>query len=328
MTTYLNRRGLLSILLLPISLLYCMLVVLRRQLFRLGVLRSRRVPVPVVVIGNITVGGTGKTPLVAALAKQLAAAGWKPGIVSRGYGGRAPTYPFAVDAAADPAAVGDEPLLLAMKTGLPVAIDPKRPYAAAWLAKAGCDIVLSDDGLQHYALRRDVELAVVDGQRRFGNGWCLPAGPLREPPSRLREVDMVICNGEALAGEERMTLRPVEFINVFDMGRRLPLAGFKGRPVHATAGIGNPERFFVTLEKLGIKVQRHPRPDHYSFRAADLRYADELPVLMTEKDAVKCRHLHDLPEAVQQRCWALAIEAELDQECVDRLLALIKENVK
>lgn len=326
-TDYLYQRGALAVLLAPVALLFCFVVTLRRQLYRLGVLRSRRLPVPVVVIGNITVGGTGKTPLVAAVARHLAEAGWKPGIVSRGYGGKAPTYPFVVDTGTDPAVSGDEALLLAMKTGLPVAVDPRRPRGAARLVREGCDVIISDDGLQHYALQRNVEVAVVDGRRRLGNGWCLPAGPLREPRSRLRYTNMVVCNGGApMPGEEKMSLRPTRFVNVFDPALRQGTDAFQGKAAHAVAGIGNPERFFVTLDQLGARVRRHPKADHHIFSSADLLFSDSLPVLMTEKDAVKCRRLTNVPPEVQQRCWALAVEAVLSEGVADHLALLIKEN--
>lgn len=291
----------------PLEALYRRVVKARRRAYASGRKPVWQPPVPTLVVGNLTLGGTGKSPLVAWLGRWLAERGWRPGIVSRGYGGRAPHYPFTVGVDASVAHAGDEPLMLAQQTGLPVVVDPDRPRGARELIAAGCDILISDDGLQHLALGRDIELVVVDGRRGFGNGRCLPAGPLREPLSRLGEVDAVIVNGEPAAAlpvpSHRMHLQPSRWRRLFD-GACCPASElpFSGR-VHALAGIGHPSRFFATLEALGVEFEAHPLPDHHRFSAADLSFADDRPVVMTAKDAVKCRPFAD------ERCWALDVEA-------------------
>ncbi|MBB3191584.1 tetraacyldisaccharide 4'-kinase [Halomonas cerina] len=282
------------------------------------------VPVPVIVVGNITLGGTGKSPLVTWLARYLAARGWRPGILSRGYGGRSRHYPLLLEPATPVTESGDEPRMLADQTGRPVVVDPERPRGARRLIEAGCDILISDDGLQHLALGRDLALIVVDGRRGFGNGRCLPAGPLREPLSRLAAVDAVVVNGEASfsvpAGSHRMSLAPVGW-RPLACGPRRPLRPppFVGS-VHAVAGIGRPARFFETLEELGLEVLPHPFADHHRYRAADLAFGDDRPVVMTAKDAVKCRGL------VPGEAWVLEVEAQPDPGFIawleDRLATL------
>ncbi|MBI2381019.1 MAG: tetraacyldisaccharide 4'-kinase [Gammaproteobacteria bacterium] len=278
------------ILLWPLAGLFWLLSTLRRALYRLGVFKTWRLPVPVIVVGNITLGGSGKTPVVLWLAEFLRNEGYRPGIVSRGYGGRAPEYPCLVTADSRPEAVGDEPLLLAMRSGVPVVVDPRRGRGAQHLVEAlGCDLVIADDGLQHHALGRDIELVVIDGERRLGNNWLFPAGPLRESPSRLRRVDAVICNGgEARNGEWAMRLEASGWRSLPD-GEAHELGSLTGRAVHALAGIGNPERFFTLLRGLGAKVLPHAFPDHHAYTATDLEFPGSELVLMTEKDAVKCR---------------------------------------
>ncbi len=275
--------------LLPLSLTYGAAAGLRRKLYSLRLRKSVRLSVPVVVIGNLSVGGTGKTPLVCWLVSRLQQLGFKPGVVTRGYGGTAAGARL-VDACADPGVVGDEPLLLARRTGAPVAIGRDRPAASQLLVNAGCDVVVSDDGLQHYALARDCEIVVIDGDRRFGNGRLLPAGPLREPESRLGRVDAVVVNGgpAPLADAFRMRLEANNALALSD-GEVKALNEFAGVAVHAVAGIGNPERFFNMLRAHGIQVTGHPLPDHARLQADDITFPDHRPVLMTEKDAVKCR---------------------------------------
>lgn len=301
-----DRNGV-SALLAPLAALYCGVAVTRRALYRAGLLERRRIGVPVVVVGNITVGGTGKTPLVTALANLLTRHGWRPAVVSRGYGGRASRYPQQVRADADPTVVGDEAILLAARCGCPVAVGPDRPaVAAALVAETGANVILSDDGLQHYRLARDLEIAVVDGIRWFGNGRCLPAGPLREPVSRLRKVDAVVVNG--IPGKDQFGLRlvPADAQPVTGRGDALPLTTLRGRTVHGVAGIGHPPRFFDQLRKLGCTVIEHPYPDHHPFRPQDIAFGDGHPVVMTEKDAVKCRRFAG-PEH-----WYIPVTAELD----------------
>jgi tetraacyldisaccharide 4'-kinase len=302
-----------SRLLLPAAMLYCAAATLKRRLYRSGWCRAVSFSVPIIVVGNITVGGTGKTPLVLWIARYLASQGWRPGIVTRGYRGRASTWPQLVTADSDPDRVGDEPVLLAARADAPVVADPDRPRGVARLLAQNCNIIVADDGLQHYRLHRDVEIAVVDGERRLGNGRCLPAGPLRERPARLAEVDARVLNGAAAADAWSMTLVPSSFRRVGASADSLPTDGFRGRRVHALAGIGNPERFFRLLRALGADVSEHPLPDHYRYRAQDLRFRDGATVVMTEKDAVKCRHL------AGSDAWYLAVDADIDPRFGDWL---------
>lgn len=316
--THWYRKSIVSFALLPLSWLYLSLSALRHGLYRVGVLRSTRLPVPVVVVGNISVGGTGKTPLVVWLAKLLRQQGYKPGIVARGYGGSSTQWPAYVTAQSDPAQVGDEPVLLARGSACPVMAAPNRALAASKLVdEHDCNIIISDDGLQHYAMARDVEIAVIDGARRFGNGYCLPAGPLREPPTRLRSVQARVTNGSPRSGELGMRLRPLCFKSVSAPVSELPTNAFAGKRVHALAGIGNPQRFFQQLRELDIDPIEHALPDHYRFRRQDLEFADAAPVIMTEKDAVKCQAFAD------QRCWYLAVEAQPDAALADEILRLL-----
>lgn len=312
------RRDAVSLALLPLSWLFCAVAVLRRAAYGVGLLRQQRFAVPVIVVGNISVGGTGKTPLVVWLTTWLRREGYRPGIVSRGYGGAARHWPQQVRADSDPRMVGDEAVLLARRTACPMAVGPDRPAAvSALLQHSDCDVVVSDDGLQHYALGRDVEIVVVDGERRFGNRRCLPAGPLREPQRRLSTVDLVVANGIAGPREYAMQLRPGSLHSLRDPARHESLARFSGRRVHAVAGIGNPRRFFDLLRRHGLEVVEHPFADHHPLRAEDLEFADELPVLMTEKDAVKCQPF------ARDHHWYLPVEAEVDERIPQILLRLI-----
>ena len=268
--------------------LYRVLRWLARAPYALGLRRARRLPVPVVVVGNIAVGGTGKTPLVIALADALRERGFRPGVVSRGYGGtvRAPTL---LDDRPDPAAVGDEPSLIRRRTRVPVAVGRSRAAAAALLPARGVDVIIADDGLQNLSFARDVEICVIDGERRFGNARLLPAGPLREPLARLASCAFVVSNGgEARAGETPMHLHGDIAVALAGPVASRPLASFAGQRVHALAGIGNPARFFASLRRHGIEIVEHAMPDHHALRPSDLEFAEGLPVLMTEKDAVKC----------------------------------------
>ena len=310
-----------SLALLPLSLLFGTVAWLRRQAFRIGLKRSHRFAVPVVVVGNITVGGTGKTPLVIWLARHLRKQGWRPGIVSRGYGGKAAHWPQRVGADSDPGSVGDEAVMLAALTGCPMCVGPDRPAAVAeLLAHTEVDIVISDDGMQHYALARDLEIAMIDGERRLGNGFLLPAGPLREPKGRLKHVDLVLVNGCGSEGEFSMKLfRPS--LHALHQNRSVDIGEFAGRAVHAVAGIGNPERFFDLLDRHGIEVRRHPYSDHHPFRPEDLSFDEALPILMTEKDAVKCRRLPC------RDCWVVHVNAQPDAGFVHRLNIALKEIV-
>lgn len=306
-------------LLLPLEWLFRCIAALRRTLFRLGLLIRYRAPVPIIVVGNIAVGGTGKTPVTLALCSALRRFGYRPGIVSRGYGARPPHTPFLVKPDSDPHHSGDEPLLLARRSGCPVVIAPKRADGVRDLLKmADCDVVICDDGLQHYALARDIELVVIDGMRGLGNGHCLPVGPLREPAARLQRVDAVLINGDNDSGIDGhpIALVPTALINLVS-GEQLAPESWAGGQVHALAGIGNPERFFATLRSLGIEPIEQPLPDHHVFDAADLRIHDELPIVMTEKDAVKCASF------ATERCWYLAVETALPDSLIESLLGRI-----
>ena len=271
-----------------LATLYGSVVSLRRKLFRMGLLRSYGVAVPVIVVGNVSVGGTGKTPLTIALVQRLRDAGLKPGVASRGYGRRDEGRATWVDNHTSAQEGGDEPVLIARHTGVRVRVDRNRVAAARELVAAGCDVIVCDDGLQHYRLRRDVEIEVIDGRRRYGNGRLLPAGPLREPAERGSECDFRVVNGgDASFGEWPMHLR-ADSATPLQGGRNRPLSSFGGHRVLAVAGIGNPERFFNMLRALGIGVVPHAFSDHHSYVRSDLEFGSELPVLMTEKDAVKC----------------------------------------
>lgn len=305
--------------LLPLSWLFSLLVRLRRRAYRSDILHSVHLSIPVIVVGNITVGGTGKTPLVAWLVKRLQQAGYRPGIITRGYGGQAQQWPQRVSPETDPLMVGDEPVLLAQRCGCPIVAAPDRVAAArALLEDSNCDILISDDGLQHYRLQRDIEIVVVDGARRFGNGQLLPAGPLREPLSRLQQADYVVANGVSQGGEVAMQLVPGMLVALSDNTTTAPLSEFQGRQVHAVAGIGNPSRFFELLKGAGLSVIEHPFPDHHGFTAEDLNFADGLPLLMTEKDAVKCRPYAD------GRMWYLPVEAQLDESFARSLMQRVE----
>jgi tetraacyldisaccharide 4'-kinase len=273
----------------PLSTAYGAVSAVRRFAYARNLARSTRLTRPVIVIGNLSVGGTGKTPLVCWLAEHLAERGFRPGVVTRGYGGssRAARLVLSTDA---PDGVGDEAVLLARRSRAPIAIGRDRPAAAQLLINAGCDVILSDDGLQHYALARDFEIIVVDGDRRFGNGRLLPAGPLREAPARLKGADAVVINGGDLQRDGALHMRLLATSAVaMKYGTIKPLREFSGQPVHAVAAIGNPQRFFAMLRAVGIRIVEHPLADHARLTLEDISFPDDLAVLMTEKDAVKCR---------------------------------------
>lgn len=287
----------------PFEVLYTAVVRRRRTHFLNA--PPTPLPVPVIVVGNLSVGGTGKSPLVGWLAAFLREEGWQPGIVSRGYGGTSESYPLRVLPASDPAVAGDEPVMLAQQTGVPVSVSPHRTEAVEQLIADGCTIIISDDGLQHYAMARDIELVVVDGTRGFGNRHCLPCGPLREPIARLASVDAVIGNGAAnvVEGAYDMHLTPLSLRNLVT-GEQVAIEDVdRSQPVHAVAGIGNPARFFNTLSTLDITHYAHPFADHHHFSAKDLAFDDDALVIMTAKDAVKCQAF------ANERCWALDVQA-------------------
>jgi len=285
-----------------LSALYGLATALRRKAYRRGWLRIRHAGVPVIVVGNIVAGGSGKTPLTIALVERLRGEGWAPGVASRGHGRADAATPRWVDADSDAAQVGDEPLLIARRTGAKLRVDRDRVAAAQALVAAGCDIVVCDDGLQHYRLARDIEIEVQDARRRYGNGRLLPAGPLREPLERAADCGFRVLNlgtasegdaqREAGFGEWPMRLR-VDTARPMRGGRAQPLSAFAGQRVHAVAGIGDPERFFSMLRDAGIAVVPHAFPDHHAYSPADFEFGSKLPMLMTEKDAVKCAAFAD-----------------------------------
>ncbi|MBS1140226.1 MAG: lipid-A-disaccharide kinase [Proteobacteria bacterium] len=306
-------------LLLPLAWLYAGLSALNRRLAR-----PQRLPVPVIVVGNIIVGGAGKTPLTLWLARQLRDHGWRPGIISRGYG-RTGDGIGAVTVASSPEEVGDEPLLLARRSGVPVWVGRQRAAAGEALLAAHpeVNILLCDDGLQHYALARDVELVVFDA-RGAGNGWRLPVGPLRESTARLATVDAIIGNGfkgalPSSANLFDMTLQPGLLYRLDDPQQTISADSLRSKgPLHALAGIGNPERFFQTLASLGLHCEKHPFPDHHRYVAADLAFARNGILLMTEKDAVKCAGL------TAGETWVLPVEAELSPALIELILEKLR----
>lgn len=286
--------------------------------YRFGFRRSVRVDAPVVMVGNLTAGGSGKTPLVIALVDALRARGLQPGVVSRGYGGSQRSA-IVLDDVLDPCRYGDEPSLVRRRSGALVAVGRNRARAAALLVRRGATVVIADDGLQNPSLARDIEICVIDGQRRFGNERLLPAGPLREPLDRLARIDFRVCNGaRAEAGEIPMRLVGEMAVAVAGTARARPISSFAKQRVHAIAAIGNPARFFAGLQARGLDVLAHPFPDHHAFVAGDLQFGDGLPVLMTEKDAIKCVGI------AGEDVWCIPISAELPATFIDALLARLR----
>ncbi|MEX1839373.1 tetraacyldisaccharide 4'-kinase [Enterobacter cloacae] len=304
------------LLLLPLSWLYGLVSGIIRLFYRLGLKRAWRAPVPVVVVGNLTAGGNGKTPVVIWLVEQLQKRGIRPGVVSRGYGGKAAHYPLLLAPDTTTAEAGDEPVLIYQRTGAPVAVSPVRSDAVqALLAEHDVQIIITDDGLQHYALARDKEIVVIDGVRRFGNGWWLPAGPMRERASRLKSVDAVIVNGGAARpGEIPMHLQPGMAVNLLT-GERQAVSRLPA--LVAMAGIGHPPRFFATLEQYGARIEKRvPLADHQALVAeqVDALTTSGQTLIMTEKDAVKCRAF------AKENWWYLPVDAELSGEQPEHLL--------
>jgi tetraacyldisaccharide 4'-kinase len=316
------RRGPLALALYPLSLVFRALATVRASLFRTGILTSERLPVPVIVVGNIFIGGTGKTPLTIWLVEQLRAAGLRPGVISRGHGGEGDTGPREVLATSTAREVGDEPLLIAARSGCPVVVGRRRAQAGRHLLERHpeVNVLVTDDGLQHYALQRDVELVLFDG-RGVGNGWTLPAGPLREPASRRRDVTVVntpeltLALAEAVGGRPwQMRLAGDHAEQLRDPSQRLPLAAFTetmaNKRIVAAAGIGNPSRFFTMLKAAGLQFGELPLPDHHDFLDDPFRGLDAELILITEKDAVKCRQLEHLNN--DPRLWVVPVAAQID----------------
>lgn len=300
--------------LLPLWLLAASFIGLKRSLFLLKIAPNNKVPV--VVVGNINVGGTGKTPLIMYLVKRAQALGLKPAVVSRGYGGKSQSYPLLVSAETPASECGDEPKLIQSRLNCLVVVSPKRTQAVNYAQEQGANIIFSDDGLQHYAMARDAEIIVVDGQRQFGNGWLLPIGPLREPISRLFSADLVLVNGKNF-------LVKAQKIRHLQTGKAAKMESLQGKTVDAVCAIGNPQRFYDTLQGLGAKVIEHSFPDHHAFSAEDLALPEAKKVLiMTEKDAVKCQSF------AQNHWWYLTVDAVLTKQTAVRIERLLKRLVR
>ncbi len=309
----LDNRGLINYLLLPVSGIFYLLSRARKFLYQTNLLTTVNFSTNVIVVGNITVGGSGKTPVVIALVNYFKQQGKKVGVVSRGYGGLHHQGSLLVGENTQANVSGDEPLLIATQTQVPVMVNTDRVQAVKDLINNHeVDLVVSDDGLQHYAMGRRVEIAVVDGKRRFGNGFFLPSGPLRESESRLKTVDFVINNGAHRAGEVTSILKPFMFVNVAT-DEEQSLDFFDQQVCHAVAGIGHPQRFFDTLKSLGIKTKSHAFADHHAFIRSELNFDDNYPILMTAKDCVKCR------EFATDKMWYLHVEAELSDDFLTEL---------
>jgi len=320
---YWGSVNFISILLLPLSLVFYLISQFRKFFYKTGVAASYKSPVPVIVVGNISVGGTGKTPLIIELVKQLQKKSKKPAVISRGYGGQSATWPQIVNANTQAKQVGDEPQLIFQHTGCPVVVGPNRKDNIELLLKIfSCDVILSDDGMQHYALQRDIEICVVDSQKQLGNGFLIPAGPLRESSSRLKTVDLILYNAGD-DSDDSFELKPTKCIPISKNGAEHKLSFFSGKTVHAIAGIGNPQRFFCMLEKHNINVIPHSYKDHYNYQLSDLLFDDELSVLMTEKDAVKCTGLglesSSLDKPDFNRYWSVPVDVLFSQSAEHKL---------
>ncbi|MCU7836024.1 MAG: tetraacyldisaccharide 4'-kinase [gamma proteobacterium symbiont of Taylorina sp.] len=323
--------NIISLILSPLSLIFCVLVSIRRLFYRTGLLNSYTSSLPVIVVGNIYIGGSGKTPFVIWLVKQLKMAGFKPGIVSRGYGAlndkksNCP-FPRLVNQQQNPQLFADEPLLIHQQTHCPVIIDPVRNHALQKIEQdTDCDIIISDDGLQHYAMSRDIEINITDARRLYGNGLCLPAGPLREGRRRLKSIDYLVYN---TSQQKKLNVDSAYVDNEYSMSYivnplqplsgdenvQMTMADLKGKKVHAVAGIGDPGNFFMLLKNYGLIIIEHPFDDHYQYKKEDLIFADSYPVIMTEKDAVKCRFFN------LSNSWFLPIEAKVDNALIESII--------
>lgn len=322
-----KSRNPIALLLWPISLIYCAIVNLRRLTYASGLVPVARFNNPIVAIGNLTVGGTGKTPFTIWLVNHLSDNGFRPGVVSRGYGRRDISNILMVNSDSDPVEVGDEPLVIARRTGVPVAVSKKRSDAVRLLLeRTDCDIFVCDDALQHYPLATDLSIALIDAQTRFGNGFCLPAGPLREPRSRLNSVALQMTKGEGQSGEYSMRYEVTQVINVKDNENRQGADFLRGEKVTAVAGIANPDNFFKLLQSLETELTKISFPDHHQFTERDFDSIDQADVklVMTEKDAVKCR------DFAEDNWWYVAIDAKVPEKFVaelsDRISDLKRKN--
>lgn len=318
---YSRRAPFYSYFLFPFSLIYQIIIKLRRWCYRIKLFKSTRFHIPIIVVGNLTVGGTGKTPIVIAIIELLKQQGLKPGVVSRGYKGKNTVQPMLVTQHSDAVQVGDEPVLIAQRTQVPLVVAKKRVAAVSYLLEhTDCDVIIADDGLQHYALARDVEIAVIDSRRGYGNGFCLPLGPLREPLSRLKFVDLHISVGPNPIAEYSAQLvgQKAVRINQPQVVRELTQLS---QPLHAVAGIGDPKRFFNDLRQLGLSIIEHAFPDHHAFTAADIQFVDQNDVVMTEKDAVKCK-----PFASDLH-WYVPVSAHCDLNFYAKLRDLVHQTI-
>ena len=315
---YKNGKG--RLLLMPLTIIYKAINNYQRN----SQIKNRvKLDCPVIVVGNITVGGTGKTPLTIHIVKLLQDKGYKPGIITRGYGGKAQTWPQSVSAESDAISVGDEAVLMAQRTGVPVYAGADRLQSVEQLLKShDCDIIVSDDGMQHYKLPRDIQIAVIDGKRGLGNGYCLPAGPLRESKERLNDCDFIVVNGQNSLDSDyfEMKLAGKTLVNLATNETK-PLNDFSGTEVNALTGIGNPQRFYTTLKDSGLNIIENSFPDHYAFQKSDLRFTTDSIVIMTEKDAVKCKSLIDNAN----NYWSLPISAQLAAEFNHALLDFLEK---
>ena len=314
-------KNIYSLLLSPLSLIYISIIYLRYTLYQLGLISITKINVPTIVIGNIVAGGTGKTPLVIWLAKHFKDKGFLPGIVSRGYGGIYLSNMELVKPTSNPLLVGDEPVIIARNTNCPVVVAKKRAKGAKELVeKYNCNIILCDDGMQHYSLARDIEIAVIDGQRRFGNNYCFPAGPLREPKSRIFKADLIVSKYNARTCEHKMDYTYHQLVSLNELSKTIPISDLHGMTVHAIAGINNPDHFFSYLRSHKLELIIHKFPDHYSYTEDDVKFDDNFPVVMTEKDAVKCLNYSS------DKHWYIPISAELSKSFVcdlDKLMGKI-----
>jgi len=310
---YWDSINVISIMLLPLSILFYLISRLRKFAYKTGLIFSYQSPVPVVVIGNISVGGTGKTPLIIELVKQLQKKGKNPAVISRGYGGQSKKWPQIVSSKTQALQVGDEPQLIFQHTQCPVVVGPNRKDdIELLLSEFNCDVILSDDGMQHYALQRNIEICVVDADKKFGNGFFIPAGPLRESQLRLKTVDLVLYNGFS-ENQSFFEMRAIDCMSVGGAQEKLKLESFSGKTVHAIAGIGYPQRFFSMLKKHNIKVIPHAFKDHHLYQISDLVFDDDLDVLMTEKDAIKCLDLN------LKNHWSVPVEIVFAQSTQKKL---------
>jgi tetraacyldisaccharide 4'-kinase len=326
-TAWARKNALYYLVLVPLSWLFAVIIYIRKSAYQLGILKSCRLPVPVIVVGNITVGGNGKTPVVMWLVEQLRSHGYQPGVVSRGYGGSS-KLPTSVNAHSNTAEVGDEPVLIASRCDCPVWVGTNRLRVATELLKAhpDCNIIVSDDGLQHYALKRDVEIVVTQPEQRTEKLRLLPAGPLREPLTRLKTVDAIVSNGEKSRSEHsnpttfEMQLIGEQFYNLLDNNIKASAADFKHKTIKAIAGIGKPVRFFEHLNKLGMDFSSASFDDHYAYTAQDLARMECDVLIMTEKDAVKCKAF------AQPHHWVLPVQASIDAGLMPLILNKIGMN--